>query len=134
VEAAALLREGCSGDRAKREVLRRDARAMAQEVLSSRPDWWAGYLLRGQIAEASGKSNDAIEDYIQAIERGSDDPRLVRRVFGLLYVRQRFDEIDLLTRKLDERGMAPAELKLASAVGAMRRKDYDKAIRLAREI
>ena len=45
-----------------------------------------------------------------------------RRLFVLLYQRQRFDQIDQVVQDLADRGAAPAELKLATALHAMRRR------------
>jgi tetratricopeptide (TPR) repeat protein len=105
-------------------------------VISRRPLWGAGFRLRGQLAEQDGRSGeqDALRDFQRAIDLGSDDPGLVRHVFVMVNQQQRFDEADDLVRKLEDRGGAPAELKLAAALSLLRRNEFDRAVAQAREI
>ncbi len=134
VEAAQLIQQAAMTDPAKQESIRARASSLTDEILARRPDWWAALLLRGQLAELAGQPGDAVASYLQAIDLGATEPELARRLFALLYQRQEFDQIDQFVKKLDERGAAPDELKLATAVNAMRRHDFQRAINIAREV
>ena len=54
----------------------------------------------------AGKPEDAVRDYLRAIDLGAIQPELARRLVGLLYQLKRFDQIDQVVQKLSERGMA----------------------------
>ena len=134
VEAAQLVQQAAVTDPAKQESIRARASSLTDEILARRPDWWAALLIRGELAELAGQPGDAVASYLQAIDLGATEPELARRLFALLYQRQEFDQIDQFVKKLDERGAAPDELKLATAVNAMRRRDFQRAITIAREV
>ena len=104
------------------------------EILELRGDWWGGWSLRGRLAELAGKPEDAVRDYLRAIDLGAMQPELARRLVALLYQLKQFDQIDQVVQKLTERGMALDELKLATALNALRRQDFDRAVTLAREV
>ena len=95
---------------------------------------WSGFLLRGQLAELENKPDEAVADYLRAIDRGGNEPELARRLVVLLGERQQFDQLDDVLEKLLERGVAPDELKLAVAVNDLRREDFNRAIDRTREV
>ena len=134
VEAAQLIRQASMTDQARQESIRARASKLTDEILTRRPDWWAPLLIRGELAELAGRPEDAVTSYLQAIDLGATEPELARRLFALLYQRQDFDQIDRFVKHLDEQGAAPDELKLATAVNAMRREDFLQAIKIAREV
>jgi tetratricopeptide (TPR) repeat protein len=110
------------------------ARGLIEQIITLRGNWWGGFILRGRLSELTAKGDDAVQDYFKAIELGANQPELARRLFVLLYQRQQFDQIDRIVKILADRGMAPAELKLAAAFNAIRRNEFASAIALAREV
>ena len=134
VDSQRLLAEAGNSDSAHRDSLVKLATKEVDEILAARPEWWAGPLLRGQIAELAGKPQEAVRDYLRALDLGSTEVGLARHAFVLLYELQQFDQIDQLVAKLGERGAAPADLKLATALNALRRGDMNRGVSLAREV
>jgi len=133
-QAAFLIGEIGRSDATDSEAARQAATNLVDEILTRRGDWWGGLMLRGRLADLRGKPDDAIRDYLQAVDLGGSQPGLARHLFVLLYQRQQFDQIDQVVSKLGERGMAPDDLKLATALNALRQKDFARAITLAREV
>ncbi|HKI17046.1 MAG TPA: tetratricopeptide repeat protein, partial [Isosphaeraceae bacterium] len=133
-EAAFLLGEVGRRDATTSEAARKSASNLVEEILTRRGNWSGGFVLRGQLAELAGKPEDAVRDYLRAIDLGATQPELARRLVGLLYQLKQIDQIDQVVQKLNERGMALDELKLASAINALRRQDFDGAIAMAREV
>ena len=81
---------------------------------------------------STGRTDEAIQGYTRAIELGNNDPSLARRLAGLL---DQKGEIGLSTawpRILSDRGESAADLTISAALGAIRRRDYDRGIALAR--
>lgn len=110
------------------------ARELAEEIQSQRPAWWGGPLLQAWIAELYGRSDEAITGFQRALELGFNRPEFVQHLIGLLSQQGRDDEIDLILGKLSDQDSAPEELKIAKAISAMRRQEYDRGIALAREL
>jgi len=133
-ETAWLIGEAGRGDATTTKAARTKASNLVEEILARRGDWWGGLVLRGQLAELTGQPEDAVRDYLQAIDRGAMQPDLARRLVGLLYQRQQFDKIDQIVQKLIERGMAPDDLKLVTALDALRKNEIDRGLALAREV
>ena len=133
-EAAFLIADaGRANSETARSALQ-SARRLVDEILGFRPDWWGGLVLRARLAELASKPEDAVRDYLQAINMGAMQPELARRSVAILYQLKQFDQIDQFVQKLTERGMALDELKLATAVTALRRQDFDRAVTVAREV
>jgi len=133
-EATFLLGDAARRDATTSEAARKAAGNLVEEILARRGNWWGGLMLRGRLAELTSKPDDAIRDYLKAIDLGANQPGLARRLFVLLYQRQQFDQIDQVVQKLTERGMAPDDLTLATALNALRRKEFDRALTLARGV
>jgi tetratricopeptide (TPR) repeat protein len=106
---------------------------VASEILSKRADWWGGPLLQGELAELRGELDTAIADYFRAIELGNSQPNVARRLVGLLNQRQEFDQIDRVVQMLQDRGVALEDLTSVSAWSAIRKKDFERGIALARQ-
>ena len=109
------------------------AETLVSEIVARRGDWWGGPFLRGEIAELKGDLDAATSDYLRAIELGNSKPSLARRLVGLLNQRQEFDQIDRVVQILQDRGVTLEELTGVSALNAIRKKDYDRGVTLARQ-
>jgi tetratricopeptide (TPR) repeat protein len=134
VRANYLIGEVARNDAATANAARAEASELVDAIFARRARWWVAYVLRGRLAELAARPDEAIKDYLQAIDLGGSEPELARRLFVLLYQRDQFDELDEVVKKLSERGMAPDDLKLATAMGAAQRADFGRAITLAREV
>src|SRR5271157_1657947 len=123
-------------DQARRGATRdlEAARKLAAEIADRRPDWWGRSVLLAELAELEGHTDDAIEDYTRAIERGNTKLVLARRLVGLLNQKEKFDQVDRVVKILSDRGLDTGELTIATALSAIRQQDYDRGIALARRV
>jgi tetratricopeptide (TPR) repeat protein len=106
---------------------------LVSEIVARRQDWWGTSFLQAQIAELKGKPDVAISEYLRSLELGNSLPSLARRLVWLLDQRQDFNQIDRVFQKLQERGVAPDDLASASALSAIRKKDFEGGFALARQ-
>jgi tetratricopeptide (TPR) repeat protein len=87
---------------AKPETLRH-ARTRLAEVVKRRPEWYLPALLEGEIDEAEGRIDDAIQHYTRAIQAGAQRENVVANTANLLLARRRYDDarqlLDGLRRK-----------------------------------
>jgi len=111
-----------------------EARALALKISERRPQWASGFALNGEIAELTGSTDQAIGYYLRAVELGNVQPSLVRRLVGLLNVRNRFDEIDHVAQVLRDQGAALDDITIVKALDAIRKQDFDRGIALARQV
>jgi predicted Zn-dependent protease len=81
------------------------ARILADEIAERRPDWWGTALVRGEIAEIGGRTEEAIAQYTLAVERGNAQPKVAQRLVGLLNQNNQLDQIEPLLEKV----AAPAQ-------------------------
>jgi tetratricopeptide (TPR) repeat protein len=109
------------------------AQTLVSEILARRGDWWGGPFLRGELAELRGDVDAAIPDFLRSIELGNSKPELARRLVGLLYQHQEFDQIDRVVQILQDRGVALEDLTSITALNAIRKQDFARAIALARQ-
>jgi tetratricopeptide (TPR) repeat protein len=106
---------------------------LISEIALRRGDWWGVSVLKARVAEAQDRLEDAINHYLEAFKQGNVQPEIARHALGLLYRMQRFDQIDTLVTTLASRGVEPEDLKLATAMSALRKGDRDRAVAIARE-
>ena len=121
-------------DRARRGAARElDApRALAAEIAAIRPEWWGSPILLAEIAELEGRTDEAVKNYTRAIELGNNDPSLARRLAALLDQKGEIGPLDRVARILSNRGESAADVDDRGGPGAIRRRDYDRGIALAR--
>ena len=113
----------------------KEARTLVDEIVKARPDWWGGAVLTAGLAELDHNPDAAIAAYRRAVvDLGYDQPGVIQRLLGLLDQADRVDEIELVVENLRGQGRAPAELTLATAQNAMRKADFERGIRLARQV
>ena len=111
-----------------------EARGLSLKISERRPQWASGFALSGEIAELAGSTDQAIGDYLRAVDLGNVQPLLVRRLVGLLNERNRFDEIDHVAQVLRDQGAALDDITLVKALAAIRKQDFDQGIALARQV
>ena len=79
------------------------ARQLLAQAAARRPSWSRVPLAQARIAELSGNTNVAIQNYQRAIlTQGNREAEAIRRLIALLFQRQRFAEADLVFKKLHE--------------------------------
>ncbi len=123
-------------DEARRGVLKDlgVCRVLATEISARRPGWWGNFVLLGEIAELEAQTDQAIQNYMLAIESGYAEAALARRLVALLNQRNQFDRIDRVVEILSDRGILVGELTISTALHAIRQQEYDRAIALARQV
>ncbi|MBN2218265.1 MAG: tetratricopeptide repeat protein [Pirellulales bacterium] len=68
-----------------------------------RPRWGHVNLLAGAIRERMGNTNEAVDEYLKAVDLGVTEPTVVRRTAQLLLRNNRLREADRMFRLLAER-------------------------------
>ncbi len=98
-----------------------------------RPGWSALALLTAQIQDRQGQSGAALQNYLEAIDLGEQNPLAIRRATELLYSKQRYSEADQLLRRVERQpNLFTGEVeRIASKVYA-RLDDVDRALDHAR--
>lgn len=76
------------------------ARQMLDKAAKQRPNWGALLRLRGEIDEREGKQDGAIENYQRALDLGETNPLMIRKLAGLLLVKNRGPEINQVIDKV----------------------------------
>ena len=109
-------------------------RGLVTELARRRPDWWGAPLLQAEIAELEGNLDDVAAAYLRVIDLGNAQPAILRRVIGVLSDQKRFGDIDRLVKKLRDRGIAAEDLAIATAYDAIRKKDYERGLAMARQV
>jgi cellulose synthase operon protein C len=98
----AVLRER-ETDAAKQASYFKQALEHLSAAREQRPSWGCIPLLAGQLYDALGQADEAIKNYLQAIDLGEIAPTTVRRAFELLYNRQRYADADKMLQGLEQR-------------------------------
>jgi tetratricopeptide (TPR) repeat protein len=108
------------------------ARTLAEEIALERPRWWGAPLLQGEIALLNGQEEDAISGFLRAFELGNTRPAMVQRLISLLDKKERYDVIDRIVGRLRDQAVSSPILKYEQARSAMRNREFDRGIELAR--
>ena len=127
-------RRGSSGASAKEDLA--EAREVAAKIVELRPGWWGGPSLKGQIAELNGFTDEAIEQYSQAITLGDLQPATVNRLLGILYQHpsEQADQINKVVSMLREQGYSVDKVTIVNAAEAVAKGDPSRGIALARQV
>jgi tetratricopeptide (TPR) repeat protein len=101
------------------------------EARIARPGWSRVPQLVGQINDIQEDEEGAISNFIQAINLGERDMRVISRAVGLLYQRGRFPEADHIIRHLQEQ-QSPfsSELTRLATDISMQLNDSERALSL----
>ena len=108
------------------------ARTLAEEIALERPRWWGAPLLQGEIALLNGQEEDAISGFLRAFELGNTRPAIVQRLISLLDKKERYDVIDRIVGRLRDQADFLADLEIRAGASAMRNREFDRGIELAR--
>ena len=107
---------------------------LAGEIEALRPGWWGGPLLSAKIADLSSSIPESIAGYKRALELGNNRPVDLQRLVSLLAQLDRDDDIDQVITALRDPEGAPVELKIQTAISAMRRHDFARGLAMANEL
>ena len=112
-----------------------NAEDLTAKVAELRPGWWGGPVLKGQIAELKGLTDEAIEKFKEAVASGDLQPAIVRRLMGLLYRKpgDQTNQIEELINVLRSRGVPVEDLTISDAVDAIGKGDATRGLELARQ-
>lgn len=128
-EAQRLVRLGRGGQQDALE----QARTLLTAVASQRPDWNGVALLRAEIDDAQGKTEQAIANYRRALEQGVRSVRAGRELVLLLLRSQRFEEAEQEIRKLRNQSPLSNDLQRLAVAVSLNKQDFQKAESLARQ-
>ena len=78
-----------------------EARGLLDDVARRRPGWSRVAVLQATIDERAGKPDDALADYLRAIDLGDRQVPVARRAIMLLLERRRYADADQVIRKLN---------------------------------
>jgi tetratricopeptide (TPR) repeat protein len=126
-EAVLLLTRAGSGTLDGLEIARRHLVTAA----SQRPTWPAVATAKGMIAELQGRADEALAEYLRALEMGESRMPVARQVVQMLYQRQRYVEADMLIQRLQPEGLLSPELRKLAAEISLRNADPRRALELA---
>lgn len=101
-----------------------------KKIQEVRPEWSAGFALKGLLADRRGKTGEAVEAYKRAVQSGDRRPGLIARLVILLADSPEADEY--LAMFKDPAAFSP-ELAAAEIRKALQQGDLANAERLARE-
>jgi tetratricopeptide (TPR) repeat protein len=126
--AKRLLAEAAGGNDPKLV----EAAKLLAAVQTQRPTWSKAYLLQGNLFEARGRFDEAIESYREAIRLGERLPQAFQRLIGLLLQTNQADEADQYLAMLHDRTAASESYSSLESVVAARRGQLDRALEAAR--
>ncbi len=108
---------------------------LASMISELRPGWWGGPVLKGQMAELKGLTDEAIEQFKQAVSLGDLQPAIVRRLMGMLYRNpgEQANQIEQLVSVLRSKGFPVEDLTISDALGAIGKGDVTRGLALARQ-
>jgi tetratricopeptide (TPR) repeat protein len=112
------------------------ARSILARVATQRPGWEMVPMTQARLDEITGDTESAIVNYRRAVDVGSRDPAVLKRLVVLLLAKNRFDDAEQFVRQI--RGDTPAaltkEIRRTIAESSLKSLDFDQAQTLAREL
>src|SRR5262249_26142230 len=110
------------------------ARAHLDAAAAARPGWITLHVARAELEERAGRTEPALNEYREAINRGDRSPRVVRRMVELLNKRQRFREAAQIIREMKRQAPLSEELQRLEVDVALRNHDASSAVQRALEL
>jgi tetratricopeptide (TPR) repeat protein len=101
------------------------------EASKRKPSWSRIALCLGQIDELEGRRQDAIANYLRAIEQGDHQGDVLRRAIGLLYQQGRYAELEAMMRRLPQEPPLSNDLQRLGVQAALLNGRYDHALERA---
>jgi tetratricopeptide (TPR) repeat protein len=111
-----------------------EVRDLLAQIKERRPDWSRAVLLQAQVDDMDGKKPAALAGYLRAFDLGERQLALVQRLVQLLLARDRYLEADAVLRRAQQQGALPVNLARLAADIALRVRNYDRALTLARQV
>jgi len=104
-----------------------------EEARLRRPGWFKIASLVAEIHDSRGRKEKALENYLEAIQQGERNSRVIARAFGLLYEQKEYARAEAIIRELqDEKAPFSMELTRIASEASVRTGDLDRALTLAR--
>ncbi|HEV3304151.1 MAG TPA: tetratricopeptide repeat protein, partial [Planctomycetaceae bacterium] len=103
-----------------------------EEARLRRPGWFKIASLVAEIHDSRGNQKKALENYLEAIQQGERNSRVIARAFGLLYEQKEYARAEAIVRELqDEKAPFSMELTRIASEASVRTGDLDRALTLA---
>ncbi len=110
-----------------------EATTLQDTVLTSRPSWPMGHILRGQIEERRGRTSDAIQAYQRAVDLGANDYALLERLISLLFEDNRIADADRFLSRLSKQGDFSSDMTQMAIDVSIRHNQLSRALELAEQ-
>ncbi len=101
-------------------------------VQQARPSWAALFLARSEVAELSGRPEEAITNLQEAVKNGESSPAVIGRLVSLLTKAGRNDDAQVQLSRLNAAILRDAILGRLAVQVAINRGDVSRALELAR--
>jgi tetratricopeptide (TPR) repeat protein len=99
------------------------------EAAVERPDWPRIPRLQGDIFDQQGKTEQAVDSYLKAIELGEQNIDVVSRAISLLSAKGRYLDADKVIRKMQEQSNPfSSELNRVASQVSVQLQDYERAL------
>ncbi len=116
-----------------RSKLADEARSELAAAAKRRSDWDKIVLLQAAIAELEEREDQAIENYLRAVEYGNRQFEVIRRLVLLLQRNGRSDDAYRVFRRIPEQTAFSAEFQRVIAEVSLQARDWDRALEAARK-
>lgn len=110
-----------------------EAMHLQDAVLTARPSWPMGHILRGRIEERRGRNSDAIQAYQRAVDLGENDYTLLERLISLLFEENRIAEADRFLARLSQQGDFSTDMTQVAIDVSIRHNQLSRALELAEQ-
>lgn len=133
VRVLRLLEEmRAGGKKIEDDARMRTVDRLVSEIDLLRPSWSQALLLRGRIAESSGRIAEATDDYERALRSGARNRTAFQWLIGTLYRQNRFADVASFISQAGPIAMVSGDLLSLAVPASLRAGRLDDAQRLAR--
>ncbi|HEV8071781.1 MAG TPA: tetratricopeptide repeat protein [Planctomycetaceae bacterium] len=110
------------------------ALAELAEARTRRPGWSRIAALIAEIKDSRGRTDQALESYLEAIRLGDRNPRVIGRTLTILFDQKDYPRAELVIRELqDEKSPFSMELTRFASEASVRNRDVERGLDLARK-